>query len=331
MKNILKKYWFVILIGVLLVAGVIFYTTGLSNSGEFDTLKGKTVNNQDVLYSFNGEDTTADAFYDELYDSYGEDAVAKLFIREVTDQTIETTEEMQTEADTNAENVKIQFQENYGDDADSTLLQALQQYGYDSVDDLTQFFIDEAKSLSLMTTFVTETKKEVFEAYIAEKNPRIVSHILVQMVDPENPTEEEAAKLAEAKQSLIDGTAFEEAAYTYSDDGSAETYGLLGFMDADTAYVPEFLDAALNTEAGQTSEWFKSDYGYHIIYVNSTDVNDFIPESGFSTALSTFDETMNGSVYSEAIWAAAQDLNVTFSSDELEASLKESFGMGGTE
>jgi len=331
MKNILKKYWFVILIGVLLIAGVVYYSFGLSESGEFDTLKGKTVNNQDVLYSFNGEDTTADAFYDELYESYGENSIAQLFVREVTDQFIETTEEMETEAQTNADNVRAQFEANYGTEADSTLLQALQQYGYNNVDELEQFFIDEAKSLSLMTTFITETKKDVYDAYVAEKNPRIVSHILIQMVDPENPTEEEAAKLEEAKQALLDGTSFEEVAYTYSDDTSAESYGYLGFMDLDTPYVPEFIEAANNTEAGETSEWFMSDYGYHIIYVNSTDVNDFIPESGFSTALAEFDEDMTGSVYSEAIWAAANDLNVEFANEELELSIKESFGLGGTE
>ena len=331
MKNNLRKYWFVILVGVLLVAGVVYYAVDLSNTGEFDHLKGKTVNGQDVLYSFNDVDVTADDFYTELYADYGTSSIAQLFIREVTDQTVETTDEMTTEAEANADNVRAQFQQNYGDDADATLLQALQQYGYSSLDELDDLFINEAKSVSLMTDYVTVEKKDVYDAYVADKSPRIVSHILIQMADPDNPTEEESAKLEEVKQALADGMSFEEAAYTYSDDSSADSYGMLGFMDADTSFVPEFLETAINTESGATSDWFKTDYGYHIIKVNSTDIADFITESDFSTAFAQYDDTMNSSLYSEAIWAAAQKLNVEFTDPDMEQELATLMGIGGTE
>lgn len=111
--------------------------------------------------------------------------------------------------------------------------------------------------------------KQAIDAALAEDPARFasrcLSHILVD-------TEAEAREIV----ALLDGGAdFAELARERSTDtGSATQGGALGCStkaEAEAQYVPEFATAANAAEVGEPTAPVKSDFGYHIILVTSTE------------------------------------------------------------
>lgn len=320
MKDIIKKYWFIGLIIVALVAGVAYYAIDSTK----DIVQGKTVDGENVVYSLSDNDVTAGQFYDSLYEDMGASAIAQLFQFALVDQLVETTDEMLVEAEAQAEYTIDQFKSSYGATYEDTLLAALKSMGYDSIDDLSTHMVLQLKYNVILEEAATDLFDEFNETY----SPRILSHILVAMADSENPTDEELAKWEEVKTALEDGTSFAEVAYTYSDDtGSATSGGYLGYSDTTTSYVTEFLEAGLALEAGEYSEWVKTDYGYHLIYCEATDFDTLLVTDGFLDAVFTAYPTY----ISELLFIKADELETVYESDELEAQLKALFGVGGDE
>lgn len=94
-----------------------------------------------------------------------------------------------------------------------------------------------------------------------------VHHILIAT---DNRTEEEALVRAEEVQTkLNNGENFAALAEEYSDDnGSKQNGGIYEDYPINT-WVPEFKEAAAELPINQISEPIKSDYGYHVIKVES--------------------------------------------------------------
>ncbi|WP_164821479.1 peptidylprolyl isomerase [Paenibacillus koleovorans] len=104
-----------------------------------------------------------------------------------------------------------------------------------------------------------------------------VRHILVGLNDPNTgqPTrtaDEALARIKEVREKLVKGGSFDELAKTYSDDpGSKDSGGR--YTDAVIAgYVTEFKKAAADLPLKQLSEPVKTEYGYHLIEVESRTV-----------------------------------------------------------
>lgn len=76
-------------------------------------------------------------------------------------------------------------------------------------------------------------------------------------------------KIDSAKAELVGGAAFADVAKKYSDDGSAQSGGDLGFISKGQT-VPEFEGVAFATAQGAVSDIFSSVYGYHILTVLET-------------------------------------------------------------
>jgi parvulin-like peptidyl-prolyl isomerase len=107
-----------------------------------------------------------------------------------------------------------------------------------------------------------------------------VSHILVGLKDSsgkEIRTDAQAvARANEVYAKVSEGGDFSELAKQYSDDpGSKDKGGSLGKMPVDqfkNSMVKPFVDGALALKAGQFSKPVKSDFGYHIIKLDSRDM-----------------------------------------------------------
>ena len=67
MLQTLKKYWFVCLVGVLLIGASIYFAYD-QNKGK---LPGKSVGGEDVVFSIGDQDITAGEFYDTLFNEMG--------------------------------------------------------------------------------------------------------------------------------------------------------------------------------------------------------------------------------------------------------------------
>ena len=120
---------------------------------------------------------------------------------------------------------------------------------------------------------VNVTNAEVDEFYNTYKDslpaqPDAVklAHILLE-VKPSSSTMDSAyAKAMRVKQLLDEGGDFVALAQLYSEDGTAQNGGDLGYFDKGTLFS-EFEDVAFNLKPGEISEPFKTRLGYHIVKV----------------------------------------------------------------
>lgn len=122
---------------------------------------------------------------------------------------------------------------------------------------------------------VTEDEvKAEFKENPTQFNTVTLRHILIGTVDPQTQkqlhTDEEALKIAkEVKGKLESGGDWKQLAKQYStDDGSKENGGLYDKQSPDN-WVPEFKEAANTQEIGKIGEPVKTEYGYHVIKVES--------------------------------------------------------------
>ncbi len=107
------------------------------------------------------------------------------------------------------------------------------------------------------------------------KQPDLVSvrHILVSVKrgegQPGLSDDEAKARIAKVQEELKGGAKFEDLAKTYSDDpGSKDNGGL--YADADpSSWVPEFGAAARTQPQGEVGAPVKTQYGYHLVKVES--------------------------------------------------------------
>lgn len=320
MNKVLKEYWLLLLIGVLLICGSVYFVIE-DNSGK---IAGKKENGSDVVFSIGEENVTADEFYDELYEAYGTAGIYQFMMKAVSEAACETTDEMKDNAKIYAENVKASYMNSYGGAYETYLVSDLQALGYDSVDDLADYFVNYQKNLTFLTEAVT-AEEGPWAKYAEEKQPRVVSHILIKMEDPENPTEEELAKVAAVDAALANGDAFGVVAAAHSEDSSAANNGLLGYADADTSYVKEFLTAMLELNEGETTEWVKTEYGYHLIKCDSTTLDYFVEnyQEDMLNAVLKFDPTAQP----RAVWAKAEELGITFADETVKADLMKYMGL----
>ncbi len=116
--------------------------------------------------------------------------------------------------------------------------------------------------------------------YLQQERVR-ARHILIKT---ENQSEEEAlTKITGIKKELDEGLDFVEAAKKYSEDGSKDNGGDLGFFSRGRM-VPPFENAAFAMAVGDISAPVKSQFGYHIIKKEAHEQERVRP----------FDEVKNG-------------------------------------
>ncbi len=95
------------------------------------------------------------------------------------------------------------------------------------------------------------------------------SHILIKVDTDASPTDTLVAfqTLDSLRTRINSQSEFEEAAKKYSQDGSARNGGKLGWFTVFSMVYP-FESAAYETPKGQVSEVVRSQFGYHIVFVN---------------------------------------------------------------
>ena len=114
----------------------------------------------------------------------------------------------------------------------------------------------------------------LMDMYEKEKQIIDASHILIRAGTASTPEELEAAesKLTAIRDSIVAGADFGEMAFRHSDDPSARGNrrggkGRLGFFSSGQM-VKGFEDAAYETPADSVSRVFRTQFGFHILYVH---------------------------------------------------------------
>jgi foldase protein PrsA len=110
-----------------------------------------------------------------------------------------------------------------------------------------------------------------------------VSHILIALKDPSDPTgqkdlrtkEQALARAQEVKSKLDAGGDFAALAKEYSDDPGSKDQGGQ-YKDADiTQWVPEFKNAAATLPIGKISDPVETQFGYHVMRVDARKSKSF--------------------------------------------------------
>lgn len=322
MLNTIKKHWFIVLVGVLFVAATVYFAYDMTKG----FLPGKNVSGKDVVFEINGQNVTADDLYERLFDDLGNSALYTLFERAVVAQSFTADKDMISQAKIQAESTIENFKSYYGETAyEAVLLQAIKGVGYSSIDDLDEYFLHLTMVESMTKAYFDTNMDKYLPEFVTAKKPRIARHILVKMDDPTKPTEVEQTRWDEVKNALAGGESFEDVAKRLSDDTASQPdSGLLGYVDSDTQFVPEFLAATLALGSGETSEWVRTTYGYHLIRVDSTDLAELKKQDGFYAALSSY---YPKAVF-EMIWENAETLNIDFKgNDDIKARLLNFMGI----
>lgn len=113
------------------------------------------------------------------------------------------------------------------------------------------------------------TDSLVKQAYSRTVNEVKASHLLVKIAPDAEPKDTILAfeRITLARNKILNGEPFKEVALKFSEDPSVKTNGgNLGYFSA-FSMVYEFENMAYNTEIGKISKPFRTQFGYHIIYV----------------------------------------------------------------
>ncbi len=322
--NKIKKNWFVALIAVLFTIAAIYFVVD-TNNNKFET---KSVDGKSVVYEFEGTDYFADDLYTTLYETYGINSLITYIQNEVFSNAIEPSDDLISEATLQAEADITYLKQYYGEEYETVLIEFLNQYGYSNPEDLQTHYLTTLMAQEVYNNYVEANFDELFDAYAEEKNPRVISHILVGMEDPNNPTDAENEKLNTVKEALAQEDAdYALIAEQYSDDtGSAVDGGSLGIVDTDSVenFVPEFKDAVYTVNEGEMTEWIQTDYGMHIIKVDATSKENLKEVDTINdTLLAYYPE-----LYGKILWDECVKQNISFSDNtELEAEIKAALGV----
>lgn len=128
-----------------------------------------------------------------------------------------------------------------------------------------------------------EELKKQYDAKKADYEQVGARHILIafkgspaaQAGKPELTEEQAKAKAEEIRKKIVGGASFEELAKTESDDtGSGANGGALGEFGRGQM-VPEFEQAAFDAKVGEVTPVVRTQFGYHIIKVDSHGMTPF--------------------------------------------------------
>lgn len=132
-------------------------------------------------------------------------------------------------------------------------------------------------------TITDEDLKKVYDSKKNEYEQVGARHILIafkgspaaQPGKPELTEEQAKAKAEELRKKIVGGASFEELAKTESDDtGSGANGGTLGEFSRGQM-VPEFDKAAFEAKVGEVTPVVRTQFGYHVIKVDSHGITPF--------------------------------------------------------
>ncbi|MBR5755289.1 MAG: peptidyl-prolyl cis-trans isomerase [Erysipelotrichaceae bacterium] len=289
-KELFKKYWFVGLVGIVLIAFIGLYSYDAYKNRDI-VVRNKQIDGKYVAYTIDGEPVYADDLYESLYNSDGISQTLWAFEKAIFAEAYETTDEMKEKASTSAANILSYYSKDYLDGVFKGM-------GYvNGVDDIVDYYIDSQKQEMLLKEYVLAHKDEYLDPTMGT-NGKLIYHILIKcdttpIYDEEddeliigyeaNPTDEQKEKLQTVLDELAkEDASFEYIAYQYSEDsGSANKGGYIGIVNEENAgnYVPQFSEAALALEEGGITDPVVTSYGYHIIKCLGSDtevlLNDY--------------------------------------------------------
>ncbi|HSW60768.1 MAG TPA: peptidylprolyl isomerase [bacterium] len=116
--------------------------------------------------------------------------------------------------------------------------------------------------------------KSMYDNQFKKENYYTASHIILLTAKDSSDDSMIFKNINEIHEKIRSGaTSFEDAAKTFSQDGSASNGGLLGTFPAGQM-VPEFSEKLVTMKEGEISKPFKSRFGWHIVKLSKVEKKD---------------------------------------------------------
>lgn len=191
--------------------------------------------------------------------------------------------------------------------------------------------LDESDIFQQRLDYLEE--KALRRAYFADTVDRLVTDEALQAAYDEamadfEPQEEVRARhiivsseedAAAVKAEIEGGKPFEMAALEYSQDGTAQNGGDLGYFTKDAAMVQPFKDAAFALEVGVLSDPVQTQFGWHIIRVDDKRMSEKPP---IEQLLPQLQQQVMLETFSEQMTALKKDVTLEFTDPALEAAVR---------
>ena len=140
MKELFKKYWFVLVIAILLVAMVVY----MSLEQISKVVPSKKIDGKDVVFTYEDQHVTADDIYDYIFEIDGERLVITLYENLVYKNALTPDADLISEATLAKENLIVRAKQSYGEDYKEAIRTILIPYGYSKgIDDLYNYYLTE--------------------------------------------------------------------------------------------------------------------------------------------------------------------------------------------
>lgn len=238
-----------------------------------------TKDGEALIFKTDENKVSVSEYYELLSSYYDDNYIYQRFEKDLLSH-LEKSETALASAKQNAEAMQTQFNESQDPEAQrANVTMTLTSLGYSGLDDLEAYFANYGARTEYVQRYVFENLTTIFDEYQSQFKPRYVSHILFKVEDLKNVSEAEKNTMNNIKSRIQNGEAFEDLAKEFSEDGSKEAGGALGLMDSNTEFVKPFLDAALALETGELSEWVESEYGFHLIVVDTSNKETLMKDS----------------------------------------------------
>ena len=302
----------------------------LAGCGKKDT---NPTNGEDSVISFTKNDFKITA--NELYDTLKEKYATNYLIGEI--DTAILNEEYKTDdtAKKYVDNQIKMYKSLYGND-DSQLLEFVQNYGYNTVDEFkTALLLSYKRDLATKDYAKKNiTDNDIKKYYDNDVYGDItIRHILINldvkdsMTDAEKKEAQEKAdkKIKEIYEKLDAGTNFKDVAKEYSDDSATKKDGgLVGTFSKKemiSKFNNEFEEAVRNLKVGNyTKKVVKSSYGYHVIYKEEQKAKPKLEEVKETIIDVLVDEALekDKKLQYKAMIKLREDYGLTFNDDVIE-------------
>lgn len=236
----------------------------------------KLENGQEVIAEIDGKQYTADDLYSNLKDQYGTASLVDMIDNFIIDKELN--------GDTSAEKTKakayVEQMKEYYESQGQTWSTVLSNYGYTEDSLIEQYTTNYAKDTVAKNYYKSLVTDEEIQKYYDDEiiGDITAKQILIGVNTDDDATDEAKAtanteaynKALEVIQKLNDGGDFASLAKEYSTDESASEGGTLAPFNKQSNYTTEFLNEAIKLNPGEYSKTpVKSEYGYHIIYIES--------------------------------------------------------------
>ena len=255
------------LIAIAVLAVAVIVESILLINGTFTKIP-KNANGEDIIVSLkDGTNYTVNDLYNKLKGKYALSTLMDMVDGKILESEYADKKE---EVEKYANNILSNLKANYS--SDEELTEALQTYGYNSIDDYLAL-VKSSQYTSYATTDYAKTliKDDEIKKYYNEKYHADMTgeHILVKPASTSNEDLEKAKKKAQEvikaiQEDIKKGTSIQDAFRKYKDDTSVtyQDLGTFNYNEMDEAFSKAAY--ALKVNEMSTSP-VKSSFGYHII------------------------------------------------------------------